>query len=468
MPGRNTVPLSGRETSEILGRQASDPLKVPERRRVFPGMLALLARVRSRDTNAPTGSLHCYALLAVLLTGLAVLSAATMVWGPTKKFVAATDSSQYLHIAMSLARGKGFKDPDGLWPDRPDCGRMPAWPAVIAVGLRLAPWASPEAVDRFSGIFCLALAGVFFAIITQFLGVRPLISVFAGLAVSLSPSLIYLAVEGMSEPAFVMMIGTALACMLTGGWLGAYAGAIVMGLAALNRSNTLVVVPAVVGLALLSQKRRVWLFHSLNWARCAILCVLAMAPSALWVLRNYSASGQFPVISALEGEALYGSNNDVVANDLGDWGYWVVPNKIPGETAKPVLGTVLHDDVELNDYYHHKAITWVRGHLSSIPRLELGKFIRAFVPIPWVPLVPSYAAFFARFLLYVLASLFLPLWWRGIDRRYRLAFAAMALVHLWTTAVYYGCFRFTHCFVEILLVPCIAVGAQRWLADRSR
>jgi len=217
----------------------------------------------------------------------------------------------------------------------------------------------------------------------------------------------------------------------------------------------------------LSRKRRVWLSHSLNWARCAILCFLAMMPPGLWVLRNYSASGHFPVISALEGETLYGSNNDVVANDLGAWGYWIVPNAIPGETAKPVLGAILRDDVQLNDYYHDKAITWVRGHLSSIPRLVLGKFIRAFAPIPWVPLVPSYVAFSARFLLYVFAALFLPFWWRGIDRRYLLALAGMTLVHLWTTAVYYGCFRFTHCFVEILLVPCIAVGVQQWLADRS-
>ena len=404
-------------------------------------------------------------IVAVFVIGFVAVSVATVFWGPSRTFLPSTDGSQYLHLARSMAAGQGFKDADDLWPLSPDIDRMPGWPAIIAAGLKIAPWASPEAVDRFANALCLALAGMFFAVAVRYLGARPLIATLAGLAVALSPMLVYLSVDGMSEPSFVLLVALALACMLAGGrWI--YLGAVAMGCAALVRSAALPVVPAAAVLALFAQKSRRWLIDPSNRPRCLLVAVLVALPPGLWLVRNYAVSGRFPLFSALEGEVLYGSNNEVVANDLYEWGYWIVPSRIPGEPPKPSWCNVFHSNAELNDYYHRKAMEWIRGHLSSMPRLELGKFVRAFVPVPWVPLLPSYLAFSGRFLLYVLAALLLPFWWRKTALPYVLLFAGMTLVHLWTTAVYYGCSRFTYCFFEVFLIPCIAVGAEQWISTR--
>jgi hypothetical protein len=173
-------------------------------------------------------------------------------------------------------------------------------------------------------------------------------------------------------------------------------------------------------------------------------------------------AGRFPLLSTIEGETFYGANNDLVAHNLDYWGYWVIPDEIPGEAPKLELAKRLGNDLALNDYYHRKGVAWVKANLRALPRLELGKFIRAFAPIPWAPLTASYVAFFCRFLLYVFWLALLPFWWPGMNRTYLLFCLAMAVVHVITTAVYYGLYRFTHCYVEILFVPAIAYGLQQW------
>jgi hypothetical protein len=202
----------------------------------------------------------------------------------------------------------------------------------------------------------------------------------------------------------------------------------------------------------------------LRWAILA--CALAAAPALLWTLRNAEITGRFPLLSSIEGESLYGANNDVVANNLEYWGYWVMPDDIPGETPKLKLAHQLGCDLALNDYYHRKGVAWLRNNVSALPRLELGKFVRAFVPIPWKPRLGSYVVFSCRFLLYVLWVALLRFWSPKVSRTYLLFCLAMAITHLITTALYFGVYRFTHCYIEIFFVPCIAVGLQQWGTTR--
>jgi hypothetical protein len=398
----------------------------------------------------------------VFLVGLAILSAVTIAWGPSKALHA--DSEQYMAIGSSLAAGNGFKNPVGPWPDRAEYARMPGWPALISVGLRVAPWAKPEAVSRFTNAFCLSVAAAFFCGLSRRLGVKPIFSVLAGLAVALSPSLVYLSVDGLSEVSFLMIIAIGLTAVLAGGrWI--YPGAFILGLAALVRTNFILVPFVFVGLALGFPSARETLLKRWNPIRVFACCVLALAPVLLWAVRNDLITGRFPMLSTIEGETFYGSNNDLVAHNLEYWGYWAFPDDIPGEVPKLELAKRLGNDLALNDYYHRKGVAWVKANLRSLPRLELGKFIRAFAPIPWAPLTASYVAFFCRFLLYVGWLALLPFWWRGMNRTYLLFCLAMAVVHVITTAMYYGLYRFTHCYVEILFVPCIAYGLQQWLAS---
>lgn len=405
---------------------------------------------------------------AALVFGISVgvLLVVTFLWGASQKFSAGSDPDQYLVMGRSLAAGLGFKDTAGFWPQVSDYSRMPAWPAIIAVGLRIFPGANPDAVARFANAICLSLAGGFFCILCQRIGVGTRLSVIAGLAVSLSPDLVPLSVGGLSEISFVMIVAIGLTSLLSGGpWF--YLGALILGTAALVRTNFVLVPFILFGFFVVLRTAGFSSPKNRTVVRAALAFTLSLIPIFVWVVRNEFLTGRFPLLSALEGEALYGSNNEVVARDLEYWGYWVMPDQIPGETPKKDLAHQLPTDLALNDYYHAKAMAWIKANPALLPRLELGKFIRAFVPIPWRPLAASYIAFAYRFVLWSLWVGTLPWWAPHINRTYLLFCAAMAIVHLITTAVYYGTFRFTHCYMEIFFIPAIAYGIQEWRCRRQ-
>jgi hypothetical protein len=405
-----------------------------------------------------------YAFAAAFVGSLAVLCCVTAFWQPPS--VPGGDADQYLAIARSLAEGKGYRDTVGPWPGQPAYDRMPGWPAVLSIALWLAPGVAPEMVARFTNAFCLSLAGALFSVLTLKIGVRPWLAIPAAFSVALSPLLVYLSVVGDSEVSFLLFVAAGLLGILAGGrWF--YLGALTLGLAPLVRANFVLVPPMVFALALLAPGARGWLLRKRNLFRATLALTLALAPTFSWLLRNYSVTGRFLFLSSIEGETLYGSNNDIVANDLGLWGRWIMPDQIPGETPKLELAKRVRSDLELNDYYHRKGITWIKANLPALPRLVLGKLVRAFVPIPWVPLLSSYVAFSHRFLLGALCLSLAPWWWPALNRTYLLVVLAMLAAHLVTTVVYYADSRFTHCFVEIPFVPCIFLGIERLLPKRA-
>jgi 4-amino-4-deoxy-L-arabinose transferase-like glycosyltransferase len=407
-----------------------------------------------------------WASVLTFFIALIILVGVTIAWGPSKKFYPGGDSEQYMAIGQSLAEGNGFKDPIGPWPNLPDYGRMPAWPGIISIGIRIAPGFPPEAISRFSNVLCLSLAGTFFCSLCGSLGVVPWLSIVCGLGVSLSPSLVYFALDGTSEVCFVMILALGLMLLMAGPrWL--YAAAFVFGFAALVRTNFILVPPLVLVLILLLGLARRELVRQSGLGRVILACAIAVLPTLVWAVRNAETTGRFPLLSTVEGETFYGANNEVVANNLDYWGYWVMPDTIPGEVPKLQLAHQLGTDLALNDYYHKKGVGWIKANLSAIPRLELGKFIRAFVPIPWKPLPVSYFVFSCRLVIYVLWLLLLPFWWPKISRTYLLFLLAMFITLSITTAVYYGTYRFTHCYVEILLIPCIVLGLGEWISRRN-
>ena len=129
--------------------------------------------------------------------------------------------------------------------------------------------------------------------------------------------------------------------------------------------------------------------------------LLFMVPVVAWCYRNYTVTGHAPVLSTLRGETFYGSNNPVVANDLLAWGYWIMPDKIPGEARKEDLARTM-TDFELDRYYFQKGMHYLRSNWFGLPRHLVGKLVRGYVPVPWVPRWESYISFSFRMLLYVL------------------------------------------------------------------
>jgi 4-amino-4-deoxy-L-arabinose transferase-like glycosyltransferase len=353
----------------------------------------------------------------------------------------------------------------GFWPDVPDYSRMPGWPAIISLGIRLAPGAPPEAVSRLTNAVCLSLAGAFFCALSGLLGVAPKLSAAAGFSVSFSPALVALSENGMSEVSFVMIIAIGLTIILADRrWL--LPGAFILGTATLVRTNFILVLPLVLVLAFLIRSARAELLNRVKLSRAVLACVLATTPVLLWAIRNAEVTGRFPYLCSGEGQLLYGGNNDIAANNLEWWGYWVMPELVPGEKPKGTLARELGSDLALDDYYHRKTMDWIRSHLSAMPRLELGKFVRAFVPVPFVPRPESYAVFFCRFLLYAFWFALMPYWRRQMNGAYLLFCLAMGITQIITTAMFYGIYRFTHVYIEVLFIPCIALGLQGWNARR--
>jgi hypothetical protein len=178
-------------------------------------------------------------------------------------------------------------------------------------------------------------------------------------------------------------------------------------------------------------------------------------PLLCWTARNYAVTGNFPVITTLSGSTLYGSNNPVVADTLDYWGYWIVPDRIPGETPrKELVGHM--SPYELDRYYSSRAMLYLKSSWFALPRLIFGKLIRAHVPMPWKPSLPGYAAALCRLCLY--AAVLWAIRQRTIRAGdYTIAVAGLFLANLITSVVFYGTARFTFLW-EIAVLPGAVIG----------
>jgi hypothetical protein len=151
--------------------------------------------------------------------------------------------------------------------------------------------------------------------------------------------------------------------------------------------------------------------------------------------------GHFPVLSTLRGQTFYGGNNTVVAKDFKYWGYWVFPNSIPGEKPMVELAKTL-TEYEVDAYYYSKGKQYIAGNPLSMPRLLIGKLVRAYVPIPWRLTRASGVVSAYRWLLYLVALIGIWGWWKHGDGTYRIVFLAIVMTNIATVLVFWGCSRF--------------------------
>lgn len=371
-----------------------------------------------------------------------------------------SDASYYLKIASSLAQGQGFMLHEGFWPNTPTMSRSPAWPFVVSGVLRLFPSVSPDLAMRLLALglnagLAVLVAGLAFRI-TRKMGV----AMVAGLAYVIHPVALYLAYEGESEILFLILaVGGTSFLLSTSRWR--WLGFLLLGSASLVRANFVlwIVFFAILSAALMllfrDQISRRWVWQGI------LAVILFLLPPMLWAGRNYHVCGHFPVFSTLRGQTLYGGNNPVVANDLEYWGYWIFPNSIPGETPMVTLSET-KSEFEVDCYYYSLGKKYIRDHWFSMPRLLLGKVIRAYVPVPWKPNWGSYAVSAYRWLLYGLAVVGLCLIGRGVGRVYGTVISAMLVTNVITVLVFWGCGRFAFA-VEPFLLPFAAVAIWRLL-----
>ena len=408
-----------------------------------------------------------YGLIGVI--GLLVLLIFAVHSGLATPFAAGGDAAQYVGIGASIAHGGGYKNPAGLWPTEPAYDRMPVWPLILSVGMGIAPNAVDEVVSRLTNVLCLALAGIATGALCRKLGVRPSLCLVSGLYIPLSPILISLALNGMSEISFILIVSFGLVLAFSGPRY-LYPAAVLIGLGPLVRTNFILVPLLFAALALLFPSARRALLSRATVTPAVLALCLTLLPASIWVIRNYAITGRFPVLSSIGGETFYGSNNELTATTLNSWGGWAFPDAIPGETPKAVLAKHLTNDLALSDYYYSRGRAWIRNHAAGLPRLILGKIVRGFVPLPWAnsPSLLEYMVFCSRLVLQALFLITIPFWWPGMNRTYLLFLAALGISHLVTTLVFFGQVRYSFCFFEVFAVPCVAFGIDRWLERRRR
>jgi hypothetical protein len=269
--------------------------------------------------------------------------------------------------------------------------------------------------------------------------------------------MIALAYDGMSEGLAVLLCSLGILFVLWGGgWF--YCGALFFSAAVTARTNLIIlpVLIAAAGLLSGSGRRVLWLERK----RLLLATAIFFSLPALWMLRNYAITHRAFLMSSGDGEVLYGGNNDVVANELDFWGYWIEMDARLGERPMHELSRSM-TDVELNDYYRAKGVAWIRSHVKDLPRLWLGKVIRGFVPVPWHFQLASYLAFGYRAILDILFLATIPRWRQRLEPQYALIVGSLFIASLTTVVVYWGVYRFVHCFVELFFIPLIAIGLSR-------
>jgi len=370
-----------------------------------------------------------------------------------------SDSLYFLEVAANMAAGKGYVVSKGFWPDAPSMRRLPGWPATVCAGLRMLPQLPPDVVMRLLAICINAAAAGVVCMLTGLLLRRRVVALIAGLAYALHPTALYCAWSGLSEPLFVLVAALGAVFLVLGIQRPAAlpAGFLLLGCSCLVRANFVVwIVFACLLWAVALRGRRVeWVRR--RWLLSGLCVVLFLAPPFVWAVRNRTVCGRFPVLSTIRGQTFYGGNNVVVANDRSLWGYWVFPDAVPGETPMRELARRF-SEFEVDDYYFKKGTVYMRNHWRTMPRLLLGKLVRAYVPVPWQPTWRSCALCAFRWLIYAGAVLGIARKWTKVQTVYKAFLAAVLLANLTTVLVFYGYARFAFA-MEPFLLPFVGVGS---------
>lgn len=371
-----------------------------------------------------------------------------------------SDAAYFRELAVNLASGKGYVLDESFWPGRPTMRRLPGWPFVASLALRACPFVGADAVMRVTAVLINALTAGLLCLVAVFAFRRPAVGVLTGLAYAVHPTALYATCQGLSEPLFLVLVAGGVCLLLVPRPWSRGSGSLLLGCSCLVRTNFVLWIgfaAVLLGLRVLRQRSLVTRQGLATVAVCAVLFGL---PPVAWAARNYGLCRHFPVFSTLRGQTFYGGNNEVVANTLEHWGYWVFPNLVPGESPMGALADTM-TEYEVDAYYYEKGKAFIRANGFAMPRLWLGKLVRAYVPVPWKPSWGAYAVSGYRWLLYVLAIWGMGAVWRRTDPLYRIAVPAMLLTSAATVVLFWGCARFAFAAEPFLLPFAAAVVTER-------
>ena len=356
---------------------------------------------------------------------------------------AENDPYYYLQLARTIASGGGYVAHNSHWPDSPTMRSLPGWPFLISIALRLFPDYSPDMVMRIMSLTINSLFVVILFWLTMLLFHRQSVAFVASIAYCLHPAALFIAYFGCSEPLFLLLVAAGLFFIILRieSPMFISIGSFILGCSCLVRPNFILFIFFVIVISFVLWIKRRSLISFYKLSMICLYITLFLGPIFVWTVRNYTICGHFPVISTLRGHTLYGANNSVVANTLGYWGYWVFPDSIPGERTMAELSQTM-SEYEVDKYYFEKGKQYILKNWFFMPRLLLGKFIRAYVPIPFAPIWESYVASLYRWFLYLGVAIGLYFGWKNINPLYRVCLVSMALTNFVMVMIFWGHARF--------------------------
>jgi 4-amino-4-deoxy-L-arabinose transferase-like glycosyltransferase len=252
-------------------------------------------------------------LAAITLLGLALRVAWILLgnWSPDRQI---GDAGFFHAVANLVGAGHGFSVPDDP-AHPPTAGHPPLHVLVLSLpsALGLTGWTVHRLVGTVEGALTIALVGL--------LGKRvggERAGLIAALLAAVYPVFIRIDGSVLSEPLSGLLVA---ACLLAAlrlidrpGARAALALGALVGLAALTRSETLLLLP----LLALPAAIYAGVARARNAGLVALACVAVLVP---WTVRNLSAFDRFVPLSSNSGTALAGANCDrtYAGIDLGFW-----------------------------------------------------------------------------------------------------------------------------------------------------
>ncbi|WP_420606423.1 glycosyltransferase family 39 protein [Novosphingopyxis sp.] len=275
----------------------------------------------------------------------------------------ASDAAWYYQRAASLAAGQGYLGDDGaptaFWP--------PGWPMALSLVFRLfGP--SFAAVGLFN-LACAALTAWLLLDLARRLAGGETAARLALLLYAVYPNAIGYVPLALTEMFYTMLLLAGARLLIARPTAPVLAAAgIVFGFATLVKAQTLIVIPLVLGIALL-RRPRWWRALPSALARGALVLAIAALAVLPWSLRNCDAIGACVPVSTNGGYTLLTGNNDSAAGDY-----------TPGDPAVRRLEAAGLGEVGRDAEARRLGMAWIAEHPARFVRLIPLKLWRLWAP----------------------------------------------------------------------------------------
>jgi 4-amino-4-deoxy-L-arabinose transferase-like glycosyltransferase len=308
-----------------------------------------------------------------LILGVALVARVAVILA-SPDYTPAFDSADYVRHAVSIGSGDGFPDSIFTAGESPSAFRPPLYPYLLG-GVHFVFGEVEQAGRVLGALFGVLSVWLVYLIAQRFWSTR--VALAAAAFAATFPGLVLLSGALVTEPLFqALSLGAVLAVLQarTGGgslrWAAA-AGAL-CGLAALTRSNGMLLVIAVV-LGLLVVRPRL---SRAGLAPGAVAVAAALLVVAPWAIRNTLSFDHLVGFNVQTGFGLAGTYNGTAYERDGYRSVWF-PAQYTGQ-YRPLFERADLDEAELDAELRSQAVDWALDHPRYVIETTVLSALRMF------------------------------------------------------------------------------------------